>query len=135
MPTKRARASASRLCAPSAHWTGAAMKTTSGKRTNSASVEVASAALLALAVIAPQARGNYGAAFTFSLNPAGYVGSQAEGVSGAQQVGLAENSTGITSAFLWSGSAASAVNLNPTNLPGITNSNIYGIGGNQQAGV
>jgi len=50
------------------------------------------------------------------LSPAGFVTSQAKAVAGGQQVGLAASSTlglalGATRAIMWTGSAASAVNL------------------------
>ena len=59
--------------------------------------------------------------------------SEAYGVSGNQQVGFGTlNTTGRPAqALLWSGTAASAVNLNPA---GYTDSEAYGTNGSEQVG-
>jgi hypothetical protein len=56
--------------------------------------------------------------------------------SGTQQVGegFRQFNDELEHALLWSGSAASAIDLNPTNLTGFTSSVAQGIGGNQQVG-
>jgi hypothetical protein len=64
-------------------------------------------------------------------NEPSFVNSHATSTDGIQQVGW----VGIPShAFLWSGTAESAVDLNPTNIAGITYSQAFGIGGGQQVG-
>jgi hypothetical protein len=82
------------------------------------------------------------------LNPTGWNTSAASGVGGGQQVGTAnrqqvcgEKKGGCGSGtytvmqpFLWSGSAASAVNLTPFNL-GLGGGQAYGTDGVQQVGV
>jgi len=74
------------------------------------------------------------------LNPAGGGVSQAYGVGGNQQVGYVNVNYGDLNqhAFLWSGSATSAVDLNPSGLIGTSNSaydsEAYGTDGKQQVG-
>jgi hypothetical protein len=68
--------------------------------------------------------------------------SQAYATTGAQQVGYAYIITGTNPRFetgnyhavLWTGTANSAVDLNPTDLSGITTSFAYGTDGSQQVG-
>lgn len=69
------------------------------------------------------------------LQPATVANSIATGVSGNNQVGYGDgNEVGpSTHAFLWSGTAASAIDLNPTQLSA-TSSAALGISGNQQVG-
>ena len=69
------------------------------------------------------------AAAPIDLNPTdlGFQSSEAIGTNGTQQVGygnigLPGGNVGPTHALLWSGSADSAVDLNPTNILGITDS-------------
>lgn len=63
------------------------------------------------------------------MNPTGIENSYAYGVGGNQQVG-----EGDGQALLWSGTASSAVDLNPTNLLGFYNSSAFGTNGTQQVG-
>ena len=67
------------------------------------------------------------------LNPRGFYYSRATGVFGTTQVGYGSGpSFGNSShAFLWNGTAASAVDLNPA---GVTNSEALGIYGTMQVG-
>ncbi len=51
------------------------------------------------------------------LNPTGFASSELLSVAGGQEVGDGETSAGARHALLWTGSSASAVDLNPTNLP------------------
>ena len=66
--------------------------------------------------------------------------STAVAISGTQQVGNGSNglcspgSSTVTHALLWSGTANSAVDLQPTNLTGFFDSYAYGVGGGQQVG-
>jgi probable HAF family extracellular repeat protein len=80
------------------------------------------------------------AASAVDLNPAGFDESWAYGVGGGQQVGYGTASIYInkktgyveqTHALLWTGSAASAVDLHPA---GFTGSWAYGVAGGQQVG-
>jgi hypothetical protein len=69
----------------------------------------------------------------------GYFASDAYGVSGDQQVGVMSGRTGNVPtpphAVLWTGSADSAVDLQPTNLRDFNvGTAAYGIGGGQQVG-
>jgi hypothetical protein len=64
------------------------------------------------------------------LNPFGYHGSCAYGVSDGQQVGFAISFAGYWSAGLWYGTAASYVNLNP----GVIQSEAFGVSDGQQVG-
>jgi hypothetical protein len=82
------------------------------------------------------------AASAVDLNPTnltGFTSSSAYGISanGSQQVGVGSGSgTGFEShALLWSQTAASAVDLNPTNLTGFTSSSAIGTNGSQQVGL
>jgi hypothetical protein len=84
------------------------------------------------------------AASAVDLNPTGLTAdlgqmpqSVAVGVGGGQQVGSAQGTkTGNNShAIVWSGTAASAVDLNPTNLPGFTASDAFATNGTQQVGL
>jgi hypothetical protein len=71
------------------------------------------------------------------LNPAGFAISGASATNGTRQVGFAATtSTGFSQAVLWSGTAATAVDLNPTRLPGVLGSGASGISpdGLQQVG-
>ncbi len=75
------------------------------------------------------------------LNPTlanGFDGSIATGVHGNQEVGAIKKSGGYTlsdyRAVLWTGSAASAVELQPTNLIGFDYSIAYATDGSQQVG-
>jgi hypothetical protein len=78
-----------------------------------------------------------------NLHPASLVGfdtSVAIATDGAQQVGAGGGRSflgtgGFSHALLWSGSANSAIDLRPTNLPGIDNSLADGIAGGQQVGA
>jgi hypothetical protein len=82
------------------------------------------------------------AAGAVDLNPtnlSGFDYSSASGTSGTQQVGYGEASSGVkgtvfTHALLWTGTAASAIDLNPTNL-GINSSTANGTNGAQQVGA
>jgi len=67
------------------------------------------------------------------LNPPGWWGSIAAGISGGQQVGSAGGSAtgGLHHAFLWSGTAESWVDLHPS---GFTQSAASGISAGQQVG-
>jgi hypothetical protein len=66
------------------------------------------------------------------LNPAGFTSSTGYATDGSQQVGYGSPSTGGAHALLWSGSAASAVDLTPGG--GFDFSVALGIGGGQQVG-
>jgi len=78
------------------------------------------------------------------LNPAsvleGVSSSRAFGTDGIQQVGSGvfqsspRQSSPIIHAFLWTGTAASVVDLDPTSLSGIQESEAYAINGSQQVG-
>ena len=71
--------------------------------------------VLAAAVLGggqPAAAADY---LAIDLNPSGFLNSHALGVSGGQQVGDGFGlATGGTHALLWSGSAASVIDLNPS---------------------
>jgi len=75
---------------------------------------------------------------TTDLNPSGFSNSLANGVGGGQQVGSGSvPATGLigpgsSHALLWTGTAASAVDLNPGG--GFTTSQALGVGGGQQVG-
>jgi hypothetical protein len=82
------------------------------------------------------------AASAVDLNPTVLTGistSVAYGTDGTQQVGYgAGTRTGGASndhAMLWTGTAASAVDLNPTDLKGFSFSTAYAISGNQEVGL
>src|SRR5437764_698706 len=72
------------------------------------------------------------------LSPIGFGTSFAEATNGVQQVGsAAATPLDFSRAFLWTGTAASAVNLHPTNLLGVVGSQAAGISpnnGGQQVG-
>jgi hypothetical protein len=79
------------------------------------------------------------------LNPTdlgNVVQSNCLGTDGTQEVGFGNIATGTnprtetvsTHAMLWNGTAGSAVDLNPTNLSGMTISYAYGTDGTQQVG-
>jgi len=81
------------------------------------------------------------AASAVDLNPinlSGFTDSFAYGTDGSQQVGVGQNNSisgsTLTHALLWSGTAASAIDLNPTNLSGISNSTALATYGTQQVG-
>lgn len=59
--------------------------------------------------------------------------SFAVGTDGIHQVDFGSSGT-QDHAILWSGSAASAVDLSPTNLSGFVPTYAYGVGGNEQVG-
>ncbi|MGD0770937.1 MAG: hypothetical protein ABSB42_22365 [Tepidisphaeraceae bacterium] len=63
-----------------------------------------------------------------SGNPQAAAGGQVVGVGGGSGTGYQNH------AILWSGTDGSAVDLNPTNLGGITASEAYATNGNQQVG-
>jgi hypothetical protein len=65
------------------------------------------------------------------LNPSGFNQSFARGTDGSHQVGEARLGT-VYHAMLWSGTAASAVDLQP--LTGFSQSFAYGVHGSQQVG-
>ena len=69
--------------------------------------------------------------WTCTPQPHGFGGSGAVGTDGIHQVGSGSGSGtgGHGHALLWSGTAASAIDLNPTNLTGITDSFAYGVRG------
>ena len=80
-------------------------------------------------------------ASAIDLHPTGLSGvgqSVAYGLSATQQVGQGYSNLGspnpIGHALLWNGSAASVVDLNPTNLPGVASSLAYGTDGTNQVG-
>jgi hypothetical protein len=84
------------------------------------------------------------AASAVNLQPtqfAGYNDSVAYGVSGNQQVGVLERFPSFADypvrPMLWTGTAASAIDLTPTNLTGDFGGGFvaYGIGGGQEVGV
>ena len=64
------------------------------------------------------------------------VSSQANSTDGVHQVGFGYygNAEGPTHALLWSGTAASAIDLNPTLLSNITSSTALGVGGDEEVG-
>jgi PEP-CTERM motif-containing protein len=66
------------------------------------------------------------------LHPSGFGDSYALAVGGGQQVGFSYDGGGT--ALLWTGTAESVVNLNPTNLPGITSAQAFGTNGVHQVG-
>ena len=66
------------------------------------------------------------------LNPSGFTSSVAEGIGDGQQVGFAANG-GPGQAILWTGTAASALNLNPSGL-GLPFSSANGVANGQQVG-
>jgi hypothetical protein len=68
------------------------------------------------------------------LTPAGFDRAFTTATNGFQQVGAAEIDSMLTHAMLWSGTAASAIDLHPTNLTGFASSVAEGIGGGQQVG-
>lgn len=81
------------------------------------------------------------AASAVDLNPTklGITNSFAYGTSGTQQVGAGWGYNEFTGesfggAMLWTGTAASAVDLNPTNLSGIDDSEALATNGTQQVG-
>jgi hypothetical protein len=69
------------------------------------------------------------------LNPTspGITWSVAQGTDGINQVGWAVVN-GLTHAFLWSGTAGSAIDLNPTTLAGITESGANAVSGDEEVG-
>ncbi|MGA2582381.1 MAG: PEP-CTERM sorting domain-containing protein [Tepidisphaeraceae bacterium] len=72
-----------------------------------------------------------------ALGPTGYMYAEANGTDGPQQVGDAYTASQLRSdhALLWSGTAASVVDLTPTNASlEITDSVAYGVSGGQQVG-
>lgn len=71
-----------------------------------------------------------GASFT-SLHLAGYAQTYAQGTDGVRQSGLGTTAAGEDRALLWSGSAASAVVLNPAGSVGAA---AYATGGGRQVG-
>jgi len=78
------------------------------------------------------------AASCISLHPSGFAGSRATGISGTQQVGWIASTDWHTPyasmgthAFLWNGSAASRIDLNPS---GFDQSEASGISDTQQVG-
>ena len=76
-----------------------------------------------------------GSGSAVDLNPTGFKISNANGVGGGQQVGRGAGSStgGSDHALLWNGTAASAVDLNPSSL-GFNSSEAYGTNGSQQVG-
>ncbi len=66
-----------------------------------------------------------------NLSPAGSTFSQATSVNGGQQAGYSRDASGLFHAGMWSGTAASWIDLNP---PGATQSSVYAMSGAQQAG-
>jgi hypothetical protein len=70
------------------------------------------------------------------LNPTGFTNSFAYGTDGVHQVGSASGpgTQGNSHAFLWTGSAGSAVDLEPVNLNGINDSEALDLGGGQEVG-
>ena len=91
---------------------------------------IASLALLTLGLLATSARAQYTASILHPV-PFGFpFGSSAAGVAGGTQVGVV-TFLGIDHAFLWSGSAASAVELHPA---GFDYSSARGISGSSQVG-
>ncbi len=76
------------------------------------------------------------AAGAVNLNPGNMTVSAAFGSDGSEQVGDGQGTgTGNDEhALIWSGTAASALDLNPTNLSGISNSDADAVSGNQQVG-
>ena len=78
----------------------------------------------------------FGPAGAVDLTPSAFDFSTALGTDGTHQVGSGSGSAtgGSTHALLWSGSAASVVDLNPTNLAGISESSAGGVGGGAQVG-
>ena len=74
-----------------------------------------------------------------NLHPSGYIFSAAAGTDGVHQVGYAYDSSEFQQqhAMLWSGTAASAIDLHPTNLGALrlTSSYANGVYGNQQVGA
>lgn len=71
-----------------------------------------------------------GSSFT-SLHPSGYDVTYAQGTDGIHQTGLGTTTAGEDRALLWSGSAASAVVLNPAGSVGAA---AYATGGGRQVG-
>lgn len=70
------------------------------------------------------------------LSLSGLLHSGAVGVGGGQQVGYGDNGMGTgRHAILWSGTAASAIDLNPTNLPGLSGSSGFATNGTRQVGT
>lgn len=72
-------------------------------------------------------------------NLSGFTGSLANFGNGANQVGLAYVPNGLFSSYrhamLWSGTADSAIDLTPTNLVGIIDSQASGVSGTQEVGT
>jgi hypothetical protein len=67
------------------------------------------------------------------LNPSGFYNSVATGISGTQQVGWVQPTSGSTEhALLWNGTASSYVNLHPS---GFYSSQAKGTSGTQQVGM
>jgi hypothetical protein len=79
------------------------------------------------------------AAPAINLTPPGFAGAQAFATDGVQQVGQAIQTIGAGNhdhAYVWSGTAASGVDLHPTSLPlSYRSSWANGVGGGQQVGV
>ena len=89
------------------------------------------AVLLAFAVMLPQA---HAVLYTATLlDPlSSYENTYADGVSGSSQVGYAsETATGLSFALMWSGSAASVVDLHPA---GFAESVALAVSGSSQVG-
>lgn len=93
---------------------------------------------LAAYVVLCCASGAWGATYTVvDLGPTGYLGYtfQATGAANGVQVGY--GSAASDAAMMWRGTAASAVNLNPTNLDGsvASSSRAWGASGSQVVGA
>ncbi len=88
---------------------------------------------IAVAALATTAHAQGGGWTVVNLHPAGATESYASGVSGGQQVGSAFIGSNLPHASLWSGSAASWVDLHP--VGGWTQSYANGISGGQQVGT
>lgn len=70
---------------------------------------------------------------SINLNPAGFSQSHGLGIAGNQQVGWGYLGPDYH-ALLWYGSAASVVDLTPTNLAGFTETQAFATNGTQQVG-
>jgi hypothetical protein len=68
------------------------------------------------------------------LTPPSFNSGAVSGTDGVHQVGYAGGLSFGAHAMLWTGTAASAVDLNPTNLSGFTKSVAIGIYGSQEVG-
>src|SRR3954462_1775168 len=93
-------------------------------------------AALSVAAWLPLAVAHAAAVYTaIDLNPSGFTSSEADGIANGQQVGVAAGpATDFDShAILWTGTAASAVDLNPS-PSGATMSQAYGVADGQQVG-